>query len=120
MKLTKEMCEVIADLEYEVGSQCYNPKSYDGWNDIEGCEFRYPVNFPSQNGELIKARSNVNRLTKYANEETSPATIRGLKYKFGANELYVGKGLINVLEYLEARYNLDFESLEAELQKKER
>lgn len=37
-----------------------------------------------------------------------------MKYKFGSNELYIGQGLMNVLEYLEDRYGLDFEKLENE------
>ena len=32
MKVTKKMCKVIADIEYIIGSECYNPNSYDGWN----------------------------------------------------------------------------------------
>ena len=34
MKLTKKMFKVMADLEYLIGSECYNPDSYDGWNDM--------------------------------------------------------------------------------------
>ena len=35
-----------------------------------------------------------------------------MKYKFGSNELYIGKGIIGILEYLEKRYGLDFNQLE--------
>ena len=34
-----------------------------------------------------------------------------LHYKFGANYLFVGNGLINVLNYLENRFGLDFDEL---------
>lgn len=40
MKLNNKMSSVIADLEQLIGSECYNPNSYDGWNDVDGCEFR--------------------------------------------------------------------------------
>ena len=42
----------------------------------------------------------------------TPNAIQFMRYKFGSNELYVGQGLINVLEYLENRYGLNFEELE--------
>lgn len=29
MKLNDDMAKVICDLEYEIGSECYNPHSYD-------------------------------------------------------------------------------------------
>ena len=35
-----------------------------------------------------------------------------MKYKFGSNELFIGMGLIEVLEYLEKRYNIDFNEME--------
>ena len=35
-----------------------------------------------------------------------------LKYKFSSNELYIGKGIIGILEYLEKRYGSDFNQLE--------
>ena len=48
MNLTKEIYSLIAELEFQIGRECYNPKSYDGWNDIEGCSFRYPINVPNE------------------------------------------------------------------------
>ena len=54
MKLNNDLCELIAELEYIVGSECYNPNSYDGWNDVEGCSFRYPINVPNSEGEYRK------------------------------------------------------------------
>ncbi len=38
-----------------------------------------------------------------------------MKYRFGSNELYIGKGLIKVLEFLEERYGVDFHQLESPL-----
>ena len=53
MKLNRSMCELIAELEYIIGSECYNPNSYDGWNDVEGRSFRYPINVPDSEGEYL-------------------------------------------------------------------
>ena len=51
-------------------------------------------------------------LYKYYPDKISPDSITYMKYKFGSNELYIGKGIIGILEYLEKRYGLDFNQLE--------
>lgn len=117
MKLTKKMCRVIADLEYLIGSECFNKNSYDGWRDISGCSFRYPVNVPDKNMEYyIKVRyNNINSSYKFDSRDIDDNTIKYMKYCFGSNELYIGNGIINVLEYLEERYNIDFWELEQKI-----
>lgn len=112
MKLTKTMCRVIADLEYLIGSECYNPNSYDGWQDIDGCDFRYPINVPNSEGEYTKVRGNINNSYLIQSKDINPDMVSYMKYKFGSNELFVGKGIINVLTYLENRYDIDFWELE--------
>ena len=117
MKLNNKMCKVIADLEYEIGSQCYNPNSYDGWNEVEGCDFRYPINIPNQDGDYTKIRLNINESSLIDRKNINSKTIPFIKYKFGSNELYIGQGIINVLEYLENRYGIDFNELEKTIKK---
>ena len=112
MKLTKGICKLIGDLEYMIGSECYNPSSYDGWNDVEGCDFRYPVNVPNGDGEYQKVKRNINESSLIDSKDINKDTIPYIKYKFGANELYIGRGLINVLNYLEQKYDIDFNALE--------
>ena len=112
MKFTNEMCKMIADLEYLIGSACYNPNSYDGWQDIDGCDFRYPINVPNDEGEYTKVRGNINRSILIDSENINENTVKYMKYRFGSNELYVGKGLIKILEYMEKRYNINFDELE--------
>lgn len=116
LKLNNDLCELIAELEYIVGSECYNPNSYDGWNDVEGCSFRYPINVPNSEGEYRKIRSNINTYFYYPGD-ISAESITYMKYKFGSNELYIGKGIIGILEYLEKRYRLNFSQLEENLTK---
>lgn len=106
------MCSILADLEELIGSECYNPNSYDGWNDVEGCEFRYPISIRNQSGEFSKFRSNLNTTGLLDKKEFTPDSIKYMKYKFGSNELFIGLDLIRVLEYLENRYSLDFNELE--------
>ena len=112
MNLNEEMCKVIADLEEIIGSECYNPNSYNGWTDMEGCEFRYPISIPDENGNYEKYRSNIRRLLNFRSALNSEEAVKYMKYKFGSNELFIGLGIIKVLQYLETRYNLDFCELE--------
>ena len=53
-------------------------------------------------------------LTKNKNEINyiDPQCINTMKYAFGLNHLYVGKGIIKMLECLEEVYNIDFNKLE--------
>ena len=37
-----------------------------------------------------------------------------MRYEFGSNKLNIGKGIMNILDYLEDSYGLDFEMLEEE------
>lgn len=109
MVIDNDMTEIICDLEYLIGSETYNPNSYDGWNCIEGCSFRYPVNFCKneedfENETLTKTKSKI----KYIDSDC----INTMKYKFGSNHLYIGCGIVKVLEFLEKRYHLDFNQLE--------
>ena len=115
MELSKNMCELVANLEYIIGSECYNPNSYDGWNDIEGCAFRYPINLPDHKGNYTKVRGNLNNSYIIKKDALTPEAISFMKYRFGSNELYIGKGLIKVLEFLEERYGVDFHQLESPL-----
>lgn len=114
MMVNKDVCKLIADLEFLIGKECYNPKSYDGWNDIEGCSFRYPINVPDKDGDYRKCRSNINNYDFFESEDINEilSSIQYMKYKFGSNELFVGQGIISILEYLEKRYNLNFIELE--------
>lgn len=108
MELNKEMCKVMLELEELIGSECYNPNSYDGWNNIEGRKFRYPISIPDEKGNYTKSR-----YPSLYWEVYTPDMIKYMKYKFGSNELFIGKGLINVLEFLEKRYGIDFNELES-------
>ena len=113
------MCKLVADLEYLIGSECYNPNSYDGWNDIEGCDYRYPISVPDANGEYTKIKRNINSSSLINTEDINDKTIPFIKYKFGSNELYIGRGLFKVLEYLEKRYSIDFIKMEREIKKED-
>ena len=112
MKTNKGVCSVIADLEQLIGSECYNPNSYDGWNEVEGCDFRYPVNIKNQDGEFVRIKTNINSTALLNKKDITPESIKYMKYRFGSNELFIGLGIIHVLEYLEKRYDLDFNELE--------
>ena len=114
MELKKELVPILADMEYLIGKECYNPNSYDGWKDIEGRDFRYPVTlrYPARERN-IKTKENINEIMElYENDEELLDALTYMKYRFGSNELFIGQGLLNVLEYLEGRYGFSFVELE--------
>lgn len=103
MKETKEIAELVSRLEYLIGNECYNPNSHNGWTNEDGCSFRYPVTYENAAGEEERTRSSICGLRK--------DRIGTVKYKFGSNQLYIGNGILAVLEYLEQNYHLDFNEL---------
>lgn len=103
MKLTKKTIQLICDLERLVGEECYNPNSFDGWTLEEGREFRYPVTYTDNDGVARKTWATLQNLDK--------KNIGTIHYKFGSNNLFIGIGLQKVLEYLEHKYDLDFDEL---------
>lgn len=111
MKLSRKMTRLICDLEYIIGNECYNPNSYDYYED--GQYFRYPVHITGMaKGDKeeydYKIRGNVAEIFR----TITPEAIDDMNYQFGSNQLFIGRGLVKVLETLEKRYNLDFFELE--------
>ncbi len=106
MNIDKKSKELISDIEYIIGSQCYNPDSYNGYTGEEGLEYRYPASYRKNKKDknLYKADSDI--------KELSEKQIRTVQYVFGANQLFIGEGIIKVLEELEKRYDIDFNELE--------
>lgn len=116
MKITKDIVRLICELEHEIASECYNPHSYNGWTDEEGCAFTYPAYYDEVEDHTKE------HYTRYPHWNVSndkdnirridAENIKTLKLKMGANHLYIGKGIINILNFLEKRYNIDFNELE--------
>ena len=103
MKLTKATTDLICELEYIIGNQCYNPNSLNGYTLEEGCEFRYPVSYENNEGDDSRTRSIIKNIDK--------SKINTIRYKFGSNHLYIGVAILEVLERLERKYGLDFNEL---------
>ena len=118
MKLDKKMAKLICELEYCIGSECYNPNSYNGWTGDEGCEFRYPVHIrvKKDDEELTKTKGNVGERFPTIRADA----IRTMQYKFGSNQMFIGLGIKALLEELEKRYNLDFNELEKQRTQKKK
>lgn len=109
MKIDGKMADLICELEYIIGKQTYNPNSYNGWTGEEGCSYKYPVSF-CKNKESLEKRELVKTKSKIKHVDVE--CIKTMKYAFGSNHLYVGDGLTEVLEFLEARYDINFNELE--------
>lgn len=92
-----------------MGSQTYNPNSYNGWTGEEGCAYTFPVSY-CKNEDDYKNKKITK--TQLGIDYIEPECIKTMKYVFGANHLYVGDGIVEILNYLEETYNLDFNKLE--------
>lgn len=103
MKLTKATTDLICELEYIIGNQCYNPNSLNGYTLEEGCEFRYPVSYENNEGDDTRTRSRIKNIDK--------SKMNTIRYKFGSNHLYIGVAILEVLERLGSKYGLDFNKL---------
>lgn len=103
MKISKKTIELICELERLVGKQCYNPQSYNGYTGEEGCIMRYPVYYCNKDGEDCKTKILVKDITKNC--------IGSIHYKFGANHLYIGDAIVDMLNYIEDKYNIDFNEI---------
>lgn len=107
MQVDKNVMQLIIDLEYIIGKECYNPNSYDGYTGEQGREFRYPVWVDTSNTSEV----NMQKFSRKISGIT-PEKISSMKYKFGSNHLYIGSALKMILELLEDRYDIDFSELE--------
>ncbi len=63
MKLTKPIIKLICALEEEIGNECFNPNSYNGWTDEEGLSYRYPVYVCTDKTRRTEENSNITHLT---------------------------------------------------------
>lgn len=109
MKVDKKISGLICKLEHIMGSQTYNPNSYNGWTGEEGCAYTFPVSY-CKNEDDYKNKKITK--TQLGIDYIEPECIKTMKYVFGANHLYVGDGIVEILNYLEETYNLDFNKLE--------
>ena len=103
MKLTKKTVELVCELEEIIGDSCYNPDSLNGWTLEEGCSFRYPVTYDGSDGAEHKTRWIITDMDK--------SRLNSVRYKFGANNLFIGKAVVKVLERLEQKYGISFDEL---------
>ena len=107
MKLTREIANLIYDMEYIIGNRCENPNSYNGYTGEYGKEFRYPVHIYRS----LNDKNPVKFWYKVRDIE-DPEMVETMKYKFGSNHLWIGTALEEILDMLEERYSIDFNKLE--------
>ena len=100
--LTNKRAKLLAELEFIVGSQCYNDNiqnwgphgSYEG----EGRDFRYPLTLIDETGTKRKRRNKA--------DEDDPSILSTGYYAFGANRLHIIKALDELVSYLEREHGL--------------
>jgi hypothetical protein len=102
-KLSKKRAALLEELEYIVGSECYNG-NIQNWGpggvfEGEGRGFRYPLTVTDDAGAKRKFR--------YKAMDLTPEMLQRCHYAFGANQLYIIAGLDSVLRHLEENYGLN-------------
>lgn len=97
MQKNKITMSLIAELE-NVVANCYHNQQKRG-----GFYFRYPVKYK---------RAGVDKECKNRIPNPETVDLNTMRYETGANHLYIGTTLYKVLEYLEKKYDIDFEDLE--------
>ena len=111
--------KLLHDIEYEIGSECYNGNIQNfgpgGTWEGEGRDFRYPVRFTNSDGEVEKYKNRFPH-TKSSSGELAYCVLgeerlNSAHYAFGANQLYVFRGIKHALEAIEERFGIDFDEL---------
>lgn len=105
MKLTKNIAKLVCDLEYLIGTRCY--KTQNGFTGQEDENYRYPVLAEINKQEYEKFYGNIKEIPNL-----KVSDVKSLRYKFGNNELDIGMGIIDILNFLEDRYDISFSELE--------
>lgn len=104
--------DLYIDIENIIGGECYHDsiQNYWRWGELldEGRFFKYPFKY-YKDGKKIDIKTY--RIQKWMTTEE----ILSIYYLFGKNQLFIGRGIFRVLEYLENRYDLDFVELEKKL-----
>ena len=59
MKVTPEIAALIAQLEYEIGRECYNQNSYDGYTGVEGALRKYRYIIPAISPDEVNTTSKI-------------------------------------------------------------
>ncbi len=114
IKEVKLLKDLIINMEKRIGGECYNSniQNYGSWGDWEGegRDFKYPFNYYDKERNKIKKW--------YLSEDMTPEEIQSAYYAFGANQLHIGRAIINLIDYIEKRYEIDFIELEKQIQNK--
>jgi hypothetical protein len=110
---------LLHELEYQIGSECYNGNIQNygpgGEWEGEGRDFRYPVTFINSKGEKEKYKTalpyTLSSSGNYGYCHLGNKRYNSAYYAFGANQLYVLRGIKNALEKIERRFGIDFDDL---------
>lgn len=110
---------LLHEIEYEIGSECYNGNIQNygsgGEWEGEGRGFRYPVTFINSKGEKEKYKSTfpftLNSEGELSNCQLGKKRYNSAYYAFGANQLYILRGIKHALEKIEGKFNLNFDEL---------
>lgn len=109
----------LHEIEYEIGSECYNGNIQNygpgGEWEGEGRDFRYPVTFINSKGEKEKYKGTfpytLTSKGDYGYCQLGSKRYNSAYYAFGANQLYILRGVKHALEHIEKKFGIDFDKL---------
>lgn len=101
--------DLIEQLEYIVSQNCHNRFTRNRDN-TDGRTYRYPVHMRTHNDH--DAWYTYRGVISSATDKS----LGTLHYEFGANDLYIGDALDQILDFIERRYDIDFDYMEENYQ----
>ena len=136
MTINDNIFELISELEYIISNETLSKSAFLGAGISDAYDYRYPVRISldgNQEESKTQVRDKVHdycetwtKRDELTNErivtkivKPTPDVIKTMYYAFGAHRLYIGDALKKVLEFLENRYNIDFNELEAKVKNKQ-
>ena len=121
---TENLIKLMHRIEYLIGSETFNGniQNYGSWGEWqgEGRKFRYPVRYKDPDDKIGKYSSELplKEISAADDDEcefhyaplTTDEMLTG-HYSFGANQLYIFKGILKALRALEDDLNIDFDEM---------
>lgn len=103
MKMSENVARLVTELEPFIGCNCFSKGSYNVRTKRRGLHYRYPIRYVSKEGYVLRSKGALCGIDL--------DQIESMHYLTGTNEIYVGRGIISILEELETRFGIDFNKL---------
>lgn len=97
---------VVSKMEDIIGNECYMIKNKESLLPTL-VNYKFPFHYMDKEKQKMR--------TRYITESMTMDEINSCYYSFGANQLFIGKAILNIIHYLKENYNIDIIELEKKL-----